>query len=71
VYGNPGNLLRSVGTSRARYIGTQGEVVLGWSPTRGLDLELSYAVFQPSGFIRETGPAKTVHFVGTEIQARF
>ncbi len=71
VYGNPGNLIRASGGSRARYIGTQGEVVLGWSPTRGVDLEISYAVLEPGRFIRETGPSETVQFVGAEVQVRF
>ncbi len=71
VYGNPGNLLRSAGTSRARYIGTQADAVLGWAVTRNLSFEVSYSVFEPGRFIAETGPARTVHFVGTEMQLRF
>jgi hypothetical protein len=71
VYGPPGNLIRTSGGSRARYIGTQGEVVLGWSPTRGVDLEISYAVLQPGRFIKETGASETVHFFGGEVQVRF
>ena len=71
VYDNPGNLLRASDNSQARYIGTQAEVVLGWSPVRGLDIEASYAVFEPGRFIEETGPAKTVQFIGVEMQLRF
>ena len=57
--------------SRARYIGTQGEAVLAWQATRNLSFEVSYAFFVPGQFIEETGSAKTVHFVGTEMQVRF
>ncbi len=64
-------LLGLVVPSRARYIGTQAEVVLGWSPARGVDVELAYALFKPGRFIEETGPARTVHFVGIETQLRF
>ncbi|TDR85234.1 alginate export family protein [Enterovirga rhinocerotis] len=71
IYGNPGNLLRSAGTSRARYIGTQAEAVLGWQPTRNLSVSAAYAVLEPGRFIVETGPSKTVHFVGTDMQLRF
>jgi hypothetical protein len=71
IYGNPGNLLRSAGTSRARYIGTQAEVVLGWEATRNISFEATYAVFEPGRFIAETGPSRTVHFFGTEMQIRF
>lgn len=71
IYGNPGNLLRSAGPSRARYIGTQAEIVLGWEATRNLSFELAYAVFEPGRFIRETGPSNLVQFVGLEAQMRF
>jgi hypothetical protein len=71
VYGNPGNLLRSAGTSRARYIGTQADTVLGWEATRNVSFEAAYAIFKPGRFIAETGPSRTVHFVGTHVQLRF
>jgi len=47
------------------------EAVLGWSAARGIELELAYAVFQPGRFIKETGPAATVHFIGAELQWRY
>ena len=71
VYDNPGNLLRASGDSRARYIGSQTEVVLGWTPVRGIEIEVAYSEFEPGRFIEETGPSKTVRFVGAEIQLRF
>ncbi|MGA0530339.1 alginate export family protein [Hansschlegelia sp. KR7-227] len=71
VYGNPGNLVRPSAGSRARYVGTQGEVVLGWEATPNVTLETSYALFEPGRFLRETGSGKTVHFVGGEIQLRY
>ncbi len=71
VYDNPGNLIRTSDGSCARYIGTQGDIVLGWSPTRGVDIEATYSMFEPGRFIEETGSAKTVHFVGAEVQLRF
>ncbi|MEH2539260.1 MULTISPECIES: alginate export family protein [unclassified Bradyrhizobium] len=71
IYGTPGNLLRSAGTSEARYIGTQFETVLSWQATRNTSMAVSYSLFEPGRFIQETGPAKLVHFFGTEIQFRF
>ena len=71
VYGIPGNPIRASGGSGARYIGTQGELVLGFSPTRGVDIEFAYAVLGAGRFIRETGLSDTVHFWGTEVQLRF
>jgi hypothetical protein len=71
VYGAPGNLLRSAGSSRARYIGTQADVVLGWEGTRNLSFQFAYSVFEPGQFLKDTGPSKTAHFVGAETAFRF
>jgi hypothetical protein len=48
-----------------RYIGTQGELGIGWQATRHLNFRATYSLFKPGQFIAETGPAKTVHFVST------
>lgn len=71
VYGVAGNLLRPAGDSRARYIGTQADVVLGWEVSRNLSFEAAYSVFRPGAFIRETGRADTVHFFGLEALWRY
>jgi hypothetical protein len=71
VYGAPGNLLRPAGESKARYIGTQGDLVLGWEATRNLSFEVAYSAFEPGEFIKDTGPSRTVHFVGMEALFRF
>lgn len=71
VYDGPGNLLRTSDGSRARYIGTQSEVVLQWSPARGIDILAAYSVFEPGQFIEETGPSNTIQFVELELQLRF
>lgn len=71
VYDTPGSLIRASGGSDARYIGTQADVVLGWTPARGVDIEAIYSLFEPGRFIEETGPSKTVHFIGAELQIRF
>lgn len=71
IYDNPGFLLRASDDSRARYIGTQWEVVLGREIARGLTIEGAHSFFEPGAFIEETGPAKTVHFVGAEVQVRW
>lgn len=71
VYGVAGNLLRPAGGSRARYIGTQADVVLGWEVSRHLSFEAAYSVFRPGPFIRDTGRAETVHFLGLEALWRY
>jgi hypothetical protein len=37
----------------------------------GHSFEVAYSVFEPGQFIRETGPAKRVHFFGAETMFRF
>jgi hypothetical protein len=39
IYDNPGNLIRASDGSRARYVGTQGDVVLEWEMARFVTLQ--------------------------------
>lgn len=71
VYGVPGNVLRSADNSRSRFIGTQADIVLGWQATRNLSFEVSYSMFAPGRFIKDTGPSEVIHFVGAEMLFRF
>nr|WP_206079032.1 alginate export family protein [Mesorhizobium camelthorni] len=71
IYDAGGGLVRPSGGSRSRYIGTQADVVLGWEPVRSFSAELSYSVFVPGQFIKDTGPSKTAHFVGFETVVKF
>ncbi|MBO9712002.1 alginate export family protein [Sphingomonas sp.] len=70
IYGLPGNLIRSGANSRARHIGDQGELLLEWAPTPLLSFTASWSCFTAGRFIRETGPAKTIHMIGLEAQFR-
>jgi hypothetical protein len=69
IYANSGRLLRADSGSDARYIGTQAEASLIWSPDRYLEVLVSYGIFSAGPFIEETGPDEVVHFVG--IEARY
>lgn len=71
IYDTAGGLVRPSDNSRARYVGTQADVVLGWEPTRWFSAELAYSVFVPGQFIQDTGPSKTAHFVGFETVVKF
>ena len=71
IYDSSGALVRPSDNSRARYIGTQADVVLGWEPTRWFSAELAYSVFAAGQFIKDTGPSKTAHFVGFETVVKF
>ncbi|MBK3773702.1 alginate export family protein [Azospirillum brasilense] len=71
VYDLSGNLLRDGAGSRSRYIGTQGELVLSYAAGRTVEGLLSYSLFRPGSFLQDTGPAKTIHFVGVEAVFKF
>jgi hypothetical protein len=71
IYDVAGNLIRGDQGSKARFIGTQAEVVLEYEYSRNLGFLVSYSQFRPGRYIEDTGLSKTVHFVGTEIQFRF
>jgi hypothetical protein len=71
IYGPGGDLVRPSDDSRSRYIGTQADVILGWQPVPWFSAALSYSVFVPGQFIRDTGPSKTAHFVGIEAMLKF
>lgn len=70
VYNLAGGLIRPSDGSRSRYIGTQAEVVVDWVANRNLSFNGSYSFFVPGAFIEDTGPAKTVQFVGAEVLFR-
>jgi hypothetical protein len=71
IYDLGGNLIRDDGESGARFIGTQAEVVLTYEYNRNLNASLSYSQFYPGSFIEDTGPSKTVDFLGAELQLQF
>jgi hypothetical protein len=71
IYDVGGGLVRPSDRSRARFVGTQADVILGWEPVRWFSAELAYSVFEPGRFIKDTGPSKTAHFVGFETVLKF
>ena len=71
VYNVPGQLIRAPGDARSRFIGTQAEALLGWQASEILSFGVSLSLFRPGDFIRETGPARTIHMIGSEAMLRF
>jgi hypothetical protein len=71
IYGFGGNLIRPSGGSRARYIGTQADVALGWEVNRNLSFYVGYSVVVPGQFVADTGPAEPIHFIGAQVMFRF
>ena len=66
IYDIPGGLIRPAGGSDARHIGDQVEISMGWQANEILSFSASLSAFRPGGFIRDTGPARTIHMVGAE-----
>lgn len=66
IYDLPGQLIRPAGGSRARHIGDQVEISASWQASELLSFAASLSAFRPGAFIRDTGPARTIHMVGAE-----
>ena len=71
VYALSGLVLRAGQGSRARFVGTQWDLVLEHQASRTFDYVASYSQFHAGSFIRETGPASTTRFVAVEARFRF
>nr|WP_246152505.1 alginate export family protein [Sphingomonas montanisoli] len=70
IYDVPGQLVRRGDASDRRYIGTQGELLLSWQPTPTVSYAVSYSIFRPGGFVRDSGPARDIHMLGLEAMFR-
>lgn len=66
IYDIPGALIRPAGGSDARHIGDQIEISAGWRASALLSFTASLSAFRPGAFIRDTGPARTIHMIGAE-----
>ncbi len=66
IYDIPGGLLRPAGGSRARHIGDQAEISVGWQASETLSFSASLSAFRAGAFLRDTGPARTIRMVGAE-----
>lgn len=71
VYDIAGSLVRGAGSTTARYIGSEGEVTVSWHATPELELSTSLSAFAPGGFVRQSGPARTITLFGLEANFRF
>jgi alginate export protein len=57
-------VLRPDGGSHASLVGSQADLAAGWAVNRNLSFAASSSILWPDGFVRDTGPAKTVYFFG-------
>ena len=71
IYDMGGNVVRPAGSSDERFIGIVWEPVLSYQFSRSLEGLISYSQFHAGDFITETGPDKTIRFVGLELLFRF
>lgn len=62
---------RPAGASRARKVGNQWDAKLVWTASNQHEVTLSYAVFRPGAFLRETGASETVRYLNVEAVWRF
>lgn len=70
IYDIPGNLVRPPGNVRSSFVGKEVEATLSWQATPELELSTSLSAFQPGGFLRETGAARTIGMFGLEANFR-
>lgn len=71
VYDIPGNLIRPVGSNRARLIGRQVEASFSWQASPELEVSGAVAAFDAGAFLRETGPYRTIGMAALETNFRF
>ena len=71
MYGLAGNLLRLSDRSTRRLIGPQFDLALSWQANRHLGFAAAYSVIIPGGFVDDTGPSWTVHFIGGHAMFRY
>jgi hypothetical protein len=71
IYDVPGQLIRAAGQGASRYIGNQVELSANWQASTILSVSASASLFRAGDFLRQTGPARPIRMVGTEIMFRF
>lgn len=71
VYGPNLRLEREPGTSRARHVGNQYDLIFSWQASPFVTVDLSTAIFTAGRFLRDTGPAETVRYFYTALTYQF
>ena len=71
IYGNAVNLVVPAGSSSARYVGDQAQVMAEWRFQRHLTLTAAYAHFFTGDFLKESTPGKDVDYFSTWLTFRF
>ncbi len=71
VYGVPGNLLVSAGSSEARFVGHRPGLEVRWQMTRHAYLQGDYGIFYAGPFLRQSGFAKNLNYTSVWIGYKF
>jgi len=71
VYDLAGQPIIGADNSRARFIGSQVEAVLGWEPTSILSFSASCSLFAPGAYLKHSHAGETIHMIGLEARLRF
>ena len=71
IYNTPGNLIRTGGTSSARYIGNHASLQFAWRLGRHLSVTGQYLHFFAGPFLKETQPGRDVDFVALWVTYKF
>jgi hypothetical protein len=71
VYGANLRLERAPGTSRARHVGNQYDLIVSWQVSPFVTFDLSTAVFTAGRFLKDTGPAETVRYFYSALTYQF
>jgi len=71
LYSPPLNLITSEGTSDARYVGNQAEVLVEWRLNRHFTLTADYAHFFAGDFLKQSTPGKDVDYFSAWLTFRF
>jgi hypothetical protein len=71
IYGIAINLVRSAGTSQARFVGSQPSIQAEWQINRHLSLTGVVSHFFTGPFLKETGPGQDVNYFSSWITYKF
>jgi len=71
LYNNALKLVRTGNSSSARYVGSQAQAMLQWSPWRHLSASLVYAHFFAGEFLTEGPAGKDVNYASAWVTFRF
>lgn len=71
VYTSSGSILRAAGTSDARHIGSELDLLLNWQIDAHLSAYTGYSHMFAGSFISQTGPSNDIDFVYTALTYEF